>query len=444
MISFIFSRIKTVWAYMFFVASMTLVCRQFSDFFDSIGFPAILVCMNTGVPSNWIQILPYSRKKIMAWYAVENLLIAISAALVILILGIASENIVLIGSWSEISGKISFWGFVILIVALIRFCIPYKNEAVRQYSNIGRKRFLKISGLFFVVLLLIRYLGSQPLVWIVLAAGLLTFVPLISYAGVNAPRDSLRSMRIVCTTIFLGVVVVLSMAGLGTLYYRDIDRHTNFVMTLLGDLKIKMTKERSLELLKSRNIGLNKYSEYLNAQYGTDLSFDEIAAKAEKCNSEGCFSFVTVNSRRFSADQRIELFSKMLIRCELTTANRTYVYCKREIAFSDLNELFKLFSETLQVYSWLRSGEVQKRFVAIRILSVSSVSEKMSKEVSRVMKNFDDISSFEAKRFFRIRHEQELKKRAECSPPRESEKVDFEGYPRLWIGTEKQSSSFDH
>ncbi|WP_340597361.1 hypothetical protein [Bdellovibrio sp. GT3] len=430
---------KNVWLAMLIVVGLSHAVHSISTAFDVFGVIGVMICISVSSPTNWLLVLPYSRRKIMGWFALDSLVATLSAVLFSALIAIPFNLFPVDKEWDDSWPQYFTWGSVFLFCGLARFSLPIKHQGPLNYSNILRKRLIWVSSIVGIGGVLLFYFGKQPLFWLTLSLLFVIVVPLISYQGLVPPSFSLKRFRNRTAGVFISLLIAIGCYGLWMIYISPVNKYSELVLGMMGDLRVPISEPRALELLKHPSVGESKYSLYLNESFGSGLTLVDVKAKAEKCNHADCFALATVMSRSFKEGDRLEIFAAILGRCGLKQSPSTYVYCNTKIEEKYVDELFNVLAKSSAIEAWLQSDNVNKRFAALRCLESIGASIIQMKEIDSIIEKYNDISSFEANRLISFHQPRKLIFQAKCKIDKTdllcAEKADF------WISTK---DSKDH
>ena len=355
-----------------------------ADFLIPAKIPIGFVLIMGAVPpllynrSNWFQILPMSRKRLIAYHIQEMLVIGILNMLSIaLILAIHySKNRF---EKADIAATMLCCTFAVLSSFLSLFS-PIKRAPTQrdmQQQMFFRKKKMPTfrDALLLLCICLFIYLifnnafeGS----WILVGAifiGMMILILIMPVISIAMPIDSANKWTRFCRITAVIFVSIYLASEFSVIYFGNPESNfTKVAYDLLGNFPIPIPESRLLSLARIPNgVESPHFSKITQARIA-EISNDEWTKRTAACKSDDCIGVSDLLiPESLTKDQKIERFLLMIGSCSPEFQPNGLIRCKGlKIPRDQMNVWLDFLFRQNIAKDWLESSDVFKQYLAIR------------------------------------------------------------------------------
>ncbi len=344
----------------------------------SYGVPSFIYCIAgilfalLGHRTNWILILPPSRKKLFAWHLLE------AGGTALISFCIAALPLVL-------SKPIKNWEFVLgvpIFVVLIKYFTVFRQSFLPQQNTefkVSNKKRLLLILAAAVIYLSVHYRVNLLVV---------LFLCAIYTAGFIFPAFMLQPPLVLHKKLVKSVYGVVGgmsflviFGSLYCLYFAKPTYLTELSYSLWNGLNVKVGEARGLEILKWNNVGGSGLSRDLIKRFGDKIDIPEIVDRAKHCQSHTCVRFVTDLAANRPDEAKFDALKALILEGshgKTKAKNPKYDFCEYLTGWE------KPFADSSVSIQWLKDGDPIQQTFAIKILSGIGANPEQLKEIEKL------------------------------------------------------------
>jgi hypothetical protein len=350
---------------------MALILFDLKFKVPGIAYGALAVFVGlVGHKTNWLLILPLSRKKLFFWHLVEMLAAIVVATLISAIPFLIRK---------DTSGYAEYFLFAPFIVGFTKYSVVFRQAVGARQDFDTKLGFnkraliaLTFGGIFFLVM---EYkILSLVAFFLIVVCVVMILVPAII---LQPPLALARRLKVAGFTLAIGLSLLTVVGSLYGLFYAKPSGLTGLASAFWEGLPVKVGEARGLELLKSEKVD-------------GDLA-DELVERAKHCQSHSCVKVTTALAANRADEAKFDVLKALLLEGshgKSKAKNPKYDYCDYLTGWE------KPFAASQASLLWLKESDPIQQTFAIKILSGVGANADQLKAIEKLAEsNVIEVSS---------------------------------------------------